>query len=66
MDSGNIKQILDLVDKDPYLLHSAVEYKPVVESLMDKGLITYGKCGCSLPSIHVTKEGRAFLKEHAD
>lgn len=66
MDTATTKTILTLIDENPYVLQSSVEHKKEVEALIDKGLVTYGKCGCSLPSVHVTKQGRAFLKEYTD
>lgn len=59
-ERNEIKNLLRTIDANPLLEQSARSSK-LFRDLMDNGLITYGRCGCSLPTVHVTRKGREFL-----
>ena len=59
--TAETKLLLETIDKNP-LLKQSVRSGSLFQQLMGEGLIVYGGCGCSFPTVHVSKKGRDFLK----
>ncbi len=57
-----LKALLESIDKNPVYPHDR-RSEPLFLDALEQGLIAYRPCGCTLPTVHVTKPGRAYLKD---